>query len=149
MGFFEQIGTKITDAGNAIKGKTQDFTETTKLNSSISEKEKQVAKLYLEIGQAYYERHKNDISCSDLSRVQQVNTLLSEITRCREEIKTIKGIEKCPRCKADVSVNAAFCPACGLQMSQSFNRKMATCPTCGNSVPEGTAFCNRCGTKIN
>lgn len=40
MAFFEQIGKKITNAGQNVAQQTKNFTDVTQLNSAISEREK-------------------------------------------------------------------------------------------------------------
>ena len=111
--------------------------------------------LYIEIGQAYYEHHKIDPQGEEIERIQKISSLNAEILECKENIKQIKGVTKCPNCGADVSLDAAFCNACGTKIPPaakvediSSNESGALCPKCHNPVTAGNAFCNHCGTKI-
>lgn len=49
----------------------KNFADVARLNSIISEKEKQIAQLYIEIGQAYYEHHKIDPQGEEIERIQK------------------------------------------------------------------------------
>lgn len=155
MAFFEQLGKKISDAGQGASQQVKNFAEITRLNSTISDKEKRIAQLFAEIGQAYYEKHKNDSHAESYERIAEISNLNAEIQRCREEIKQIKGVEKCPNCGADVPLNAAFCNACGTRVPQTEKTKNAaapgttnTCPICRKPVAAGNLYCNVCGAKI-
>lgn len=54
MSIFEKIGEKLSGAGQGVAQQVKNFADVARLNSIISEKEKQIAQLYIEIGQAYY-----------------------------------------------------------------------------------------------
>lgn len=152
MAFFEQIGKKITDAGQGVARETKNLADIARLNSSISDKEKRIAALYSEIGRAYYERHKNDAAAEEAASISEINTLFAEIEQNKDEISRIKGVTKCPNCGADVARGSAFCNSCGIAIAQSEPATAPAdgriCPSCGAAVPEGNLFCNNCGTKL-
>ena len=54
MSFFDQIGKRITDAGQGVAQQTKNFADVTRLNSAISDKEKRISQLYQSIGKTYY-----------------------------------------------------------------------------------------------
>ena len=116
MSIFEKIGEKLSGAGQGVAQQVKNFADVARLNSIISEKEKQIAQLYIEIGQAYYEHHKIDPQGEEIERIQKISSLNAEILECKENIKQIKGVTKCPNCGADVSLDAAFCNACGTKI---------------------------------
>lgn len=47
----------------------------------------------------------------------------------------------CPKCGAQASAKAKFCPECGSKMGE-------TCPKCGAAVKKGAKFCPECGQKL-
>ena len=135
MSIFEKIGEKLSGAGQGVAQQVKNFADVARLNSIISEKEKQIAQLYIEIGQAYYEHHKIDPQGEEIERIQKISSLNAEILECKENIKQIKGVTKCPNCGADVSLDAAFCNACGTKIPPaakvediSSNESGALCP---------------------
>ncbi|MCI9508549.1 MAG: zinc ribbon domain-containing protein [Angelakisella sp.] len=155
MAFFEQLGKKITDAGQGVAQQTKNFTEVTRLNGLISDKERQIGQLYADIGRDYYNAHRNDAFPESSDAVREITGLLAEIVKYREEIKQIKGIAPCPACGGDVPVGSAFCPACGAKVPavqpvpQVAPENSRPCPSCGASVPKENRFCISCGAKMD
>ncbi len=152
MSFLDNIGSKASAAGQAAAEKARNFAEVNRLNGVISDHEKRISRLYFEIGQSYYERHKDDPEAEELERIAAITDTNEKIAVCREQIKTLKGVEKCPNCGADVQNGSQFCNNCGTRMPpasmKTAPRAGHTCPTCGAAVAEGTLFCNNCGTKL-
>lgn len=153
MAFFEEIGKRLTDAGQNVAKQTKNLADVTQLNSGISDREKKISQLYLAIGQAYYEENKDDSSAKCREMMDEITGLYEEIEQSREKIKEIKGIVKCPNCGADVPINAAFCSSCGIKMEDvaaqgAVAEEQRICPACQKEVPAGNAFCNHCGAKM-
>lgn len=153
MAFFEDLGKRLTDAGQNVAQQTQNLAEVTRLNSAISDKEKKISQLFLAIGQSYYERHKNDNAVEEPEKIAQIDALYNEIFENREKIKQIKGVVKCENCGMDVPINASFCNGCGAKVNRAEAVSEGTqtgrvCPTCHAMVEEGNLFCNHCGSKI-
>ena len=154
MAFFEQLGKRLTDAGQNVAQQTKNFADITQLNSAISDKEKKISQLFLNIGQMYYEGHKGDESAEYRETINEIDTLYNEIAQNREKIKQIKGVVKCPKCGSDVPLNAAFCNTCGAKMDRSgtvggTDAAQRTCPACHAAVDAENAFCNNCGAKLD
>ena len=57
MGFFDNIGKTLSNAGQTIAQKSKDVVDTAKLNSAISDEQKIIAAAYEKIGRLYAERH--------------------------------------------------------------------------------------------
>ncbi len=154
MAFFENLGKKISDAGQGAAQQAKNFSEVTKLNGSISEKEKKISQLYLAIGEAYFAQHKDDPAAEEAEKIEDMKTLKVEIEKCRDESNKIKGITKCPNCGAEVSIGAVFCSTCGSKMPQEKKEEeplpegMRRCPGCDAVVPKENLFCNQCGMKL-
>lgn len=153
MSFLDNIGSRASAAGQAAAEKARNLAEIGRLNGVVSDHEKSISRLYFEIGQSYYERHKNDPEAEELDRIAAVNDTLEKLAVCREQIKTLKGVEKCPNCGADVAQGALFCNNCGNKMPPAAMKTAPkaqgkVCPTCGAVVAEGNLFCNACGTKL-
>lgn len=154
MAFFEQLGKRLTDAGQGVAQQTKNFTVVTRLNGTISEKERKISQLYSSIGESYYERHRNDSRSEELQKIEEINILFTEIAQCREEIKQIKGGVKCPHCGAEVALNSVFCNSCGTKILQAVETaepvevETRICPNCQAKVKKDNLFCNHCGTKL-
>ena len=153
MAFLEQLGKRLSDAGHGAAQQAKNFTDVTRLNSAISDKEKKITQLYAFIGQAYYQRHRSDPDAEELQQIEAVNALFAEIAQCQEEIKQIKGVSKCPSCGADVPLNSAFCSTCGAKVPQTAPAEAVPadsplCPSCHAPVRAGSRFCICCGAKL-
>ena len=152
MSFFDNIGSKASAAGQAAAEKARNFAEVNRLSGVISDHEKRISRLYFEIGQSYYERHKDDPEAEELERIAAITDTNEKIAVCREQIKTLKGVEKCPNCGADVQNGSQFCNNCGTRMPPASMKTAPkaglTCPTCGTELESDAAFCFNCGTKL-
>ena len=153
MAFFEQLGKRISDAGQDVAQKTRNMADVSQLNSANNEKERQIKQLIFDLGKAYYENHKNDVTAEGVEVISNINALYREIHENHEKIKQIKGIVKCANCGADVPVGAAFCNGCGAKVDRPNPAAVNAngqrfCPGCDAVVPEGNLFCTKCGTRL-
>ena len=152
MSFFDNIGSKASAAGQAAAEKARNFAEVTRLGGVVSDHEKRISRLYFEIGQSYYERHKDDPEAEELERIAEITDTNEKIAVCRNQIKTLKGVEKCPNCGADVQNGSQFCNNCGTRIPPASMKTAPktglTCPTCGTELESNAAFCFNCGTKL-
>lgn len=153
MAFFEEIGKKISDAGQGVAQQTKNFTDITKLNGLIHEKEKKINQFYLLLGQSYYEKHKDSFSNEEAEKFNEIATLLNEVKQYREEIKQIKGVQKCTSCGADVPLDSQFCNCCGAKVANNTpninSEDLILCPACNASIKKNSSFCTKCGCQIN
>lgn len=153
MAFLEQISRRLTDAGQSVAQQTKNLTDTTRMNAKILENKKKISKLLLEMGQDYYQKHKDDADNEEQAYINRINELSQEITRCQNEIVQIKTAPICRSCGARITENSAFCMNCGaklqtVQAPVSSPVPTRTCPACGSTVARDSAFCISCGTKL-
>lgn len=161
MAFFEQLGKRLSDAGQDVAQKTRNLADVTQLNSANNDKEKQIKRLIFDLGKAYYENHKNDFTAEGVEIISNINALYREINENNEKIKQIKGFIKCENCGADIAPNTAFCTKCGTKANRPEPAAPAApaaapveangqrlCPGCNAPVPEGNRFCTKCGTRL-
>ncbi len=153
MAFFEEIGKKLSNAGQGVAQSTKNFADVTRLNGLISDKEKRVSQLHSAIGEAYYNRHKDDPAAEERQSIDEINTLQQEIQQYQNEIQQIRGVTKCPKCGADVAITAGFCNVCGAQLprqtaAEPAEEEGSVCPNCHSPVAKGSSFCTNCGTRL-
>ena len=153
MDFFEKIGRRLSDAGQNVAQQTRDFSDVTKLNSAISDREKRISQMFLQLGQSYYERHKSDEQAEELDIIEQINALYSEISVNQEKIRQIKNVVKCEKCGADLPPKASFCNVCGVKVNQAppVSTNVETgrvCPVCHAVIGADNLFCVHCGAKL-
>lgn len=153
MSFFDELGKKISDAGQETTTRAKNFAEINKINGLIGSAEKQIINLYTAIGEAYYQRHCNDEMPEEKEKIQQITFDFQQIEQYREQIRIIKGVDKCPNCGIEVSNTAAFCNACGAKIIRSEISSIPqtsgkVCPKCNATLRENAVFCSVCGEKL-
>lgn len=152
MAFFDDLGKKITNAGQSTVKKTQEFASVSKLNGQISEEERNQNKLYYQIGKLYFSKHQNDCEDEFVLMIRNIIESEARIKEYRHEIAVIKGIVVCPKCGAENEVGSAFCTACGEAIPREaamVDDNMVKCSSCGQFVSKGVRFCTSCGKPLD
>lgn len=153
MAFFDDLGKKISQAGQSAVQKTKDMTAIAKLNGQISDEEKKVNNAYLQIGKLYVEKHAADCDPEFASLVAAVQTAQSNMAGYQQQIQDIKGVTRCEKCGAEVATGAGFCSTCGNSMpvkktEAPANPNLIPCIGCGAQVDKTMRFCTACGKPI-
>lgn len=117
--FFDDLGRKISQAGQSAVQKTKEMTDIVKLNSSIAEEEKKIRNSYVEIGKLYVSLHGENHEPDFDKLIADIQEAEEKISDYRYQIGNIKGIVKCKKCGADVPANSAYCNSCGAPMPVS------------------------------
>lgn len=152
MAFFDEVGKRLTKAGQGMAQSTKNMASIAKLSSAISDEEKKIKNLYTLIGQTYFNSHRDTPENEQAASVNAIIESAEKIAQYKEEMQRIRGITNCPNCGAEVPFGVAFCNACGNKMpAPTYVADVAntsTCPSCGASVTKGQKFCAVCGTQI-
>lgn len=148
MAFFDDLGKKISQAGQTAVQKTKDFGEITKINSVISDEEKNIERAYRELGKLYFEHHATDPEEAFAPLVKNIRSSAQKIIDCRNQIKDLRGVVCCEKCGAEIPNNVSFCSACGAPAPKIAVPEQPKCPKCGAIASADTVFCTSCGTKI-
>ncbi len=146
MAFLEDIGKKISDAGQSTIQKTRDLADTAKYTTAIFEEEKKIEFNMEQIGKLYYEEIKSAPGDNYAQYVEQINESQRKIEEMQEKIKEMKARGRCSNCGAPVSNEDVFCAACGYKIERQ--KPGIVCAACGKKLDPGMAFCIYCGTKV-
>lgn len=153
MGFFDDLGKRVTDAGQKTMQITREMSEVARLNSLISQNENKINNLYYQIGKLYVSVYGDNCEGHFRGMVESVAELEQQISTFRNRIQDIKGVQRCEKCGAEVQRGVAFCSACGAPMpkvdNQTNHDNQVKCPDCGNWVAKGMRFCTSCGHPMN
>ena len=153
MDFFNKITDKISSGANAVANKTKDIAGTTKINFQISEDEREIEKLYAELGKKYYEENGKAAAPEYKEFIDKISALYEKIENEKLEIQRLKGIKVCENCGAELAEGVKFCPKCGSKVPESVtpvevvNAKIK-CPACGHEEESDVAFCSLCGCQL-
>ena len=151
MAFFDNIGRKVSEAGQKMIQKTGEMSDTSRLNAQINDEEKKINAAYLQIGKLYASLHRDAPEPEFASLVQSVGDSEETIRACREQIQRIKGVRSCPKCGAEVSASSAFCALCGAPMpaeKPAVSGDVLVCASCGTILEQGMRFCTNCGRPV-
>lgn len=150
MTFFDEIGKRMSEAGQKTIQKTKELSDTTRLNSMISDEEKSINNNYFQIGKLYVSNHQDNYEESFADMISAINESELKIHEYRKQIQDIKGVQRCAKCGAEVSRNAAFCSSCGTTMpKQAIDAEnFIKCQNCGAVVKRGMRFCTACGKPM-
>ncbi len=148
MAFFDDLGKKISHAGQTAVQKTKDMTDIARLNENIAEEEKKINSNYHQIGKLYVAMHTYDYEADFEGMMIAIKEAEAKIQNYRQQVKDIKGIERCEKCGADVASDAAFCSTCGsplLRKPTVSLENAVKCSACGQMMEADARFCTECG----
>ena len=160
MGFLEDLGKKVADAGQ----KTKAMSDIVRLETLVSKEESKLKQVYGRIGKMYAELHADNFEEEFSGMFDEIRAAEQNIQNYREQIDGIKnsrnsdeagdGVSrKCPNCGADVLNDTRFCTSCGKPIprleASSDTEEKKYCTTCGTQLAPDGAFCENCGTKVS
>lgn len=152
MAFFDDLGKKISQAGQTAVQKTKEMTDIARINGMISDEEKKVNNNYYQIGKLYVAMHSTDFESDFAGMITAIKESEIKIRDYKQQIQDIKGVVRCEKCGAEVESNVAFCSSCGTPMPKkemSANiGNLIKCTGCGAMVDKNMRFCTSCGKPI-
>ena len=154
MAFFGNIKGKVTQASQTTVQKAKDLSEIAKLNTAVSNAEKQIFTLYGQIGMEIYKAYADNPQPEIAELVEQVKALEASIQESKDRIKVLSAGEVCAECGAKITKGMAFCSACGAkipvpEVPASPEAPAAKfCTNCGEALQPDSLFCTACGTKV-
>lgn len=116
MAKFNDLGKKIKTTGQGAVQKTKDLAGVTKLNSQVSDLEKEIKESYTDIGKWYYQKFLEEPDADVAKYFETIAADVEKIEELRAQIRELKGLVICPGCGAEVKEDAAFCDACGAKL---------------------------------
>lgn len=151
MAFMNNMRDKLSQVSQATVQKAKDLSELAKLNSTISNTEKQINELYQKIGYEVYCAYCEAPLPEVADLIQQVADLHQSIKTCKTQINAINAADTCPQCGAKISKGMAFCSGCGHKLladEQPVAEQPLFCSNCGAQISADSIFCTSCGQKL-
>ncbi len=113
VSIFNDLGKKISQTSQEAVKKAKELAEIAKLNSSISDEEKNINKYFSQMGEKYLELYGDTTEEPFASYCESIRASKMKIKNYEQEIKLIRNIKICTNCGAEYSNNALFCSSCG------------------------------------
>ena len=153
MAFFDDLGKKLSQAGQTAVQKTKEMTDIARLNGAIAEQERKVSDTYFEIGKLYVLKHTEDYEDDFSVMIAALKESEERIKDFRQQIQDIKGVVRCGKCGAEIANNVAFCSSCGAKIVTNSNAELdenlIRCSGCGAMVEKNVKFCTSCGKQLS
>ncbi|MDO4614349.1 MAG: zinc ribbon domain-containing protein [Lachnospiraceae bacterium] len=117
--FFGDLGKSLSRSAQKAANKTGTFFESTKMSAQISGEQKEVEKLYADIGELVYEKTLQGEMPEDPELAELIHAVREhrvKILKMKRELAGVKGMQICPNCQEEMAPDAAFCPKCGARI---------------------------------
>lgn len=118
MAFFEDLGKKLTQVGEAAAEKTKDVAEFTKAKAKVLDVSGKLDKAYIAMAKKYLELHPANEEEGMKQVVDAVYALEDQLKELERQLQDLKGVKKCESCGAECETDAAFCSACGAELKK-------------------------------
>ncbi len=145
MAFFDDLGRRISQAGQGAIKKTRNVADTVRINADISDQERAVNNLYNQIGRAYFSIHGSEPDERLKELVYSVKETNKRIEELKKQLSSMNDTCGCARCGAMNPEGSLFCTVCGARLEAEERPAQVFCTNCGRMISEGTVFCNYCG----
>ncbi len=152
MGFFEDLGKKVNETTASFQETTNRIEKENKYKKTISQNNKKIDAIYIEIGKKVYESDKNDKSAISFidARKKEISEILTENDKLQTEILDLNNKKRCSNCGKEIEKNAPFCTYCGEKQEvpkENIPDGKKKCSKCGEIIDDTNVFCPNCGTK--
>ena len=149
MGFFNNLGDKISGAGNVLANKTKNMGQVMDLESKISSCQKQLTEDFSKLGLFVYENNFKIDNPEYESMINRIHMVRNTIAEAQQKIAELKTQKVCPYCGNVLDGSPTFCTSCGKALNVTVvELPKQFCPKCGSEVENGSTFCTKCGTNL-
>ncbi len=150
MGFFDEVGSKLTQTGQKAKKTANDLVGVAKLNGQVNDQLKAIQDLYGKVGEQYFQLHGEEPEEGLAELCTQIKAAKEQLEALQLELQVLKNVKICPSCGRENPGDAKFCAHCSAPLPELPKREPQEvfCPSCGAKLAAGTAFCIKCGTKL-
>ena len=91
MGFFDDLGKKLSDASQDVMQKGKEMADTAKFNSQIHDEEKKISAVYSKIGKKYFEVFENAPSEDFKAFIEEIHAAQAKIAEIQEKLNALKN----------------------------------------------------------
>ena len=95
MAFWDDLEKKATDATTNVMSRVKGVSDTTRLNSMVTEEEKRIRDIYFKIGQTYVALHGQENDAAFVNLLNALKASQLKVEQYKQEIMDIKGVRRC------------------------------------------------------
>ena len=169
MGFFENVGKKISDVSGKAVEKTKQYTDISTTSYKIRDVEGQINKLYTKLGEAYFNKFADEPDVElkgDVDAIKELKQKIDELNDHLYDVKAAKdGRKRCEHCGELIPADAKFCTKCGQEVKEvadpeaegeegeaaqiAESTDVKECPECHAIIKDNADVCPACGAKLD
>ncbi|GHU58713.1 hypothetical protein AGMMS49975_25550 [Clostridia bacterium] len=157
MALFDEFKKKAVDTTQGAVRGAKDLADIMRLNSFISDEQKQITNLLIQIGEFVYKHNLETADSTLLSLCNAITTANERIAKHQSDIQRIKGETSCPKCGQGIPLTQSFCSNCGTSVKSEApsipepeaQSESKSCVNCGETIETTTIFCPKCGQKVS
>lgn len=116
MAFLDRVTKMLGETSQTVVNKTKDIGEIAKLTAKVAELERKMDQVYKTIGKLYVEQYGDAPDEAFKHAVASIKDKQNKIINYKEDIRRLKGINRCAGCGAEVEAGAQFCSKCGAKV---------------------------------
>lgn len=134
-----------------VLGGTKEPTEMDMVMENITRTEEELQQKIFQLGQMFFEDHKNDNNSSDryYGLIDQLNKLEQNRKGFYKNKLRLEGKMICENCGAVIPYGSIFCASCGKKADEKQEKTdVLKCAKCGAELEAGSQFCVSCGAKV-
>ena len=96
MAFLDDLSRKLTQVGQEAASQTKVFAETTRINAKISDEERQLNAMFMQLGRNYFDANKDDPTAAFADTINNIKDAIHRIEVYRGDIRRARGMVTCP-----------------------------------------------------
>jgi uncharacterized paraquat-inducible protein A len=114
------VSKKTGEMVEVVAKKAEQTVEITKIKSQISTMQRNNQRDFKDIGKIVYEKYKKGeaVDAEYIELCESISEREDSISKSKEEIAALKGLEVCPKCNFHMDEDAAYCPKCGEKVAE-------------------------------
>ncbi len=143
------LGARMQNLVKSVSEKSGEMVENARLNTEINNLQEELENLQLELGQAYFQAHRDDRNAEFYDSIQKMIDCEREIRIRDERVLANKGLRYCEFCDTVIGLKDEFCSKCGGRLMEVPEAQaILPCRNCGFQVSSKEAYCPQCGLRL-
>ncbi len=149
MAFIDDLGKNISQSSQNAAKRARDYADVSRLQNLISEQDRIISNELVSVGKIYFDKHSDNPEPEYAGMFDRIKSAELKKDEYKAEIRRIKGMLLCPKCKSALPAGTVFCNYCGTKLISDTDAGGSFCTKCGTKLGKDQAFCTVCGCKAD